>query len=131
MEEMGRRSSYGAAGLVVSRATFPEGSGRLLRARRAVLTTGRQYKRRLAALPLAAKRSAGDLPWSSNDRQHNNHASQRSCDEEPACLGCEALSQQRAQVGGAPKLGVTQNLVEILELNAIVVLHGFTPEMFR
>jgi hypothetical protein len=82
-------------------------------------------------LPLAAERSARDRPWGSNDRQRNNHASQRSCDDEPACFGWEALSQPEANVGGSAKLGVTQNLVEILELDATVLLHGLTPEMFR
>ncbi|WP_145987198.1 MULTISPECIES: hypothetical protein [Bradyrhizobium] len=95
------------------------------------MTTGRHDKRRLAALPVAAERSARDRPWGGHDRQQENHESERSCHNEAGCSGREALPKPRTQVAGATKLRVTQDLVEILELNATVLLHGFTPEMIR
>ncbi|WP_194454009.1 hypothetical protein [Bradyrhizobium sp. CCBAU 53421] len=95
------------------------------------MTTGRQDKRCLAALPLAAKRGARDRPWGGNDREHDNYAGQRSYDDKPACFGCEAVPEPGTQIGGSAKLGVTQNLVDILELNAAVLLHGFSPKDSR
>lgn len=43
----------------------------------------------------------------------------------------DVLPYPETQVGGTPDLCGTQNLVEILEFDAVVLLHGFTPEMFR
>ncbi|MFQ3459392.1 MULTISPECIES: hypothetical protein [Bradyrhizobium] len=34
------------------------------------------------------------------------------------------------QIGGSAQMGMPQNLVDVLELNACLFLHCFTPETF-
>ncbi|WP_375763018.1 hypothetical protein ACE10X_25325 [Bradyrhizobium sp. Pha-3] len=42
----------------------------------------------------------------------------------------DILSYPVGQIGGSAQMGMPQNLVDVLELNACLFLHCFTPETF-